>query len=109
MWSVFKFCASYFAKFILFSMGWSLPSKEVLHKMNKHKRTVAVFSHTSYADFYIMILYLMACPEHLRYIKTLVKPQPFAYAGYLLRKMGGIPATKVDERNGGAIPRIVKE
>lgn len=73
-----------------------------------HKRSVLIFSHTSYADFYILILYLLAYPHRLRRIRTLVKPQPFKYAGWLLAKLGAIPSTRVEDKNGGAVPRIVR-
>jgi hypothetical protein len=39
----------------------------------------------------------------------LVKPQPFIYAGGLLKRLGAIAATKVDEKNGGCITKIIAE
>ena len=78
-------------------------------KINKYDQTVIVFNHTTYADFYILALYILAYPYQLARAKVLVKPQPFKYAGWLLRKMGCIPSTQVEEKNGGAVPRIVKE
>lgn len=94
---------------ILWCLGWQLMSTETLDYLAKWDQLVAVFSHTSYADFYIMMLYMLAYPRELRYIKILVKPQPFKYAGWLLRKFGAIPATRVDDSQGGAVVRIVKE
>jgi len=38
-----------------------------------------------------------------------MKPQPFEYAGWLLRRFGAVPATRVDEKNGGAVSRIVHD
>lgn len=97
------------SKTILFAMGWKHPSDEIFDKLNRYPHTVLVFSHTSYADFYIMILYLLAYPDKLKYLRTLVKPQPFAYAGWLLKRLGAIPATKIEDSNGGAVARIVEE
>lgn len=98
-----------FAKGVLFIMGWQPLSESFIKQLFKHDRIIAVFSHTSYSDFYILILYLLAYPEYLYRIKTLVKPQPFAYAGRLLRSLGAIPATKVEDSNGGAVKRISEE
>lgn len=100
---------SFIAKFILVFMGWNLISHDVLQKLRKSKRSVIVFSHTSYFDFYILILYLLAYPRELKSVKTLVKPQPFKHFGWILRRFGAIPATKVDDKNGGAVNRITNE
>jgi 1-acyl-sn-glycerol-3-phosphate acyltransferase len=97
------------AKTVLFSMGWSLLDNDIFAKIVKYKRSVLVFSHTSYADFYILILYLLAYPTKLDKVRTLVKPQPFEYAGYFLRKLGAIPSTRVEDKDGGAVNRIVSE
>ncbi len=99
----------YLAKGILFIMGWSSIDDSVYHHVNKYKRTVLVFSHTSYADFYILLLYLLANPVGFKYVRVLVKPQPFEYAGWFLRRIGAIPATKVEDKEGGAVPRINSE
>lgn len=100
---------SYVAKCVLFSMGWHFPERAMFNKLFKYNRSVVVFSHTSYADFCILILYLLAYPSDFKYLRTLVKPQPFEYMGWILRKLGAIPATKVDEKNGGSVSRIVEE
>jgi 1-acyl-sn-glycerol-3-phosphate acyltransferase len=109
MSELFTIPLSWLSQAILYSMGWSLLDSAILNRVMKYRRVVLVFSHTSYADFYLMILYLLAYPRELKYMRTLVKPQPFEYMGWLLRKLGAIPATKYDEKNGGATPRIVSE
>ena len=97
------------SKFILFSMGWSSIDESIFNNLNEYPNTVIVFSHTSYADFYILILYMIADPDKFKHVRTLVKPQPFEYMGWLLRKMGAIPATKVEDTKGGAVNRIVSD
>lgn len=98
-----------FFRFILWCIGWQLMSTETLQYLHRWNRIVIVFSHTSYVDFYIMILYMLAYPDDLYAIRMLVKPQPFNYAGWLLRKFGAIPATSVDQTNGGGVSRVVEE
>jgi 1-acyl-sn-glycerol-3-phosphate acyltransferase len=96
------------ARGILLITGWSPIKDEIFDRLNQYEHTVLVFSHTSYVDFYVLALYLMAYPKELAAVRTLVKPQPFQYAGWLLRKFGAIPSTHVDEKNGGAVDRIVQ-
>jgi 1-acyl-sn-glycerol-3-phosphate acyltransferase len=107
IYNTFIFLVSILARIFLFIIGWKSLSDDVIHQITKYDRSVLVFSHTSYADFYIMMLYLFAYPKNLHMIKTLIKPQPFKYAGSLLTSLGAIPSTKVDDRNGGAVNRII--
>jgi hypothetical protein len=97
------------AKLILITLGWNLPSDDHLIKINSNLRTIMVFSHTSYADFFLFILIMTAYPKETKYFRTLVIPGPFEYMGKFLRSYGAIPATVVDEKNGGAVKRIVQE
>lgn len=100
---------SLFAKLTLVIMGWELLTDDIFYRLNQYNRTVLVFSHTSYVDFYILTLYLFAYPCLISNIRTLVKPQPFVYAGWILRRFGAIPATAVDDKQGGAVERITNE
>jgi hypothetical protein len=90
-------------------MGWKQLDPSVIQKLSTHPRVVTIFSHTGYSDFILMILYIIGYPQTSRYFKTLIKPEPFAYAGMILRWLGGIPATRVDDTNGGAVDRIIAE
>lgn len=97
------------AKLLLFLSGWKQPSDKQFQRINKYSRSVVVFSHTSYADFFILILYLLAFPEQLKHIRILVKPGPFKYIGFILRRLGAIPCTKVTDKNGGSTQKIIDE
>lgn len=90
-------------------MGWAQLKPLTIERMTTHPRCVMVFSHTGYSDFILMIFYVLAYPQTSRYFKTLIKPEPFAYAGPFLRWLGGIPATRVADSNGGAVTRIIEE
>ncbi len=107
--NILLFCFSLICKLILLSTGWSLIGNDIMMRVANIDKAVVVFSHTSYVDFYILLLYLFSEPGKLDNVKILVKPQPFAYAGWILRKLGAIPATKVSEKNGGAVNRIVNQ
>lgn len=109
LWILFMLPVSLMSRTVLFLMGWSAIDDIVFNKLTMNKRCVLVFSHTSYSDFYILLLYLLSYPNRSHYIRTLVKPQPFEYAGWLLNKIGAIPATRVDFKNGGSVPKIVSE
>jgi len=97
------------AKIILFLMGWKYIKQKQITKFNKFDRSVIIFSHTTYADFYIFILYFFAYPKDFKNLKVLVKPQPFEYAGFILRRLNCIPSANFNERNSGSTVRIVEE
>lgn len=94
---------------IIHLIGWQDMPLDVQKRLIKYDRVVLVFSHTSYVDFYIFLLYILAYPKAFANLKFLVKPQPFAYFGYFLRKMGAIKSTKIEERNGQGVERISTE
>jgi 1-acyl-sn-glycerol-3-phosphate acyltransferase len=103
------FLYAWFFRVILFMLGWYSINPIVLRRLMRYDRSVLVFSHTSYTDFYILLVYLLAYPEELAPVRMLVKPEPFAYMGWLLRRIGALPATPVDSKQGGAVNRIVEE
>jgi hypothetical protein len=106
---IIQILLSYVAKLILFLLGWKYMSEKQRVKYHKYKRSVIVFSHTTYADFYMFILYFIAFPNEFRNVRVLVKPQPFKYAGFILRKFGAIESCRFDERNTGSVRRIIEE
>lgn len=108
-WMFVLFPLGLLARTILFCLGWSHISENAFNRITKYDRSVVVFSHTSYSDFYIFALYFVAYPRRFHHVRILMKPQPFQYAGFILRRLGVVPATRVDEKNGGAVPRIVSD
>jgi 1-acyl-sn-glycerol-3-phosphate acyltransferase len=106
---MFWFIGSNLAKLFILIIGWKLLDSDIFATVNKHARIILIFSHTSYTDFWVLLLYLLAYPKQLTHVRTLVKPQPFRYMGWLLRRFGAIPATKVEDKQGGAVDRIVAE
>lgn len=93
---------------ILYSMGWSFLDDHVVKLIHQYPRMVCVFSHTSYYDFFLMLLYYFSHPQ-LTNLKTLIKPDYFSTIGFLLNLIGGIPATNIKDKNGGAVERIVSQ
>ncbi len=91
-----KYSLSLPAMLILQLMGWSFLDDQAYQYMNNNARMVCVFSHTSYYDFFLMVLYYFAHPNQLTHLKTLINPYYFNYIGFFLRFVGGIPAIKVD-------------
>jgi len=100
---------SIIARIVLFMIGWSPIERKTFSKLLYYRRVLVVFSHSSYYDFYIMIIYILAYPEELAHVRTLVKPQPFKYFGWLLKRFGAIPSTRIEDKSGGAVDRIVEE
>lgn len=99
----------YIFRLIILILGWNLIDKETYKIIKSKKKVITVFSHTTYFDFYIFVLYKLAYPGMLKHTKIVVKPQPFRYAGFILRYLGAIPSTPVDQKKGGNVKHIVDE
>lgn len=85
-------------------MGWKCIPSDKLISINNYNYLVCVFSHTSFYDFMLMLIYYFAHPE--LNLKTLISPH---YYHPLFKYIGGIPATSIDTRNGGKLNSIVEE
>jgi len=98
---------SKFSKMLLYLFGWHLLDPTILQLLRTNPYIICVFSHTSYYDFFFMILYYLSYKE-LSNLKTLIKPDYFKYIGWLLYKIGGIPSTNIAYKNGGNVTKIVE-
>jgi 1-acyl-sn-glycerol-3-phosphate acyltransferase len=93
---------------ILYIIGWKNINPKLVNILNKHNKIICVFSHTSYYDFFIMLLYKYKYYLVFQYMKVLIKPDYFnGILGYLLTCIGGIPSTNVNIKNGGNLNKIV--
>lgn len=97
------------ARLLLWCLGWQPMNEAVGRRLKTFGRSVLVFSHTSYADFYIMLLYKFAYWDELPPIRVVMKPQPFQYAGWLLRNLGAIPAGEVGKKGSNSTSFITKQ
>src|SRR4029078_5469197 len=96
---------SYLFKLILKLMGWSPLTDQKLRILNDHNYLVCVFSHTSFYDSLLMVLYYFAHPE-LKNLKTLISPH---YYYNIFKYVGGIPAASIYTKNGGQLSPIVDQ
>lgn len=94
-------------KSFLYVCGWQPLEEEVMNTMNESDYLVCVFSHTSYYDFFFMLMYYFSNYKTLNNLRTLIKPDYFSSIGWFLTRVGGIPATNIADKNGGATTRIV--
>jgi len=106
--NTFNKTLSYFTYSILYIAGWQPLDDKVINIVNESPYLVCVFSHTSYFDFCFMLLYYFSYYKDLSNLKTLIKPDYFESIGWFLRKIGGIPATHISIKNGGATSKIVE-
>lgn len=97
------------SKTILWMMGWYPLNQQLIDMIAKHKRLVCVFSHTSYYDFIMMVLYYLAYPEYLRNLRTLITPVYFDRLSWLLRLVGGMRAPPLYVKYNGTVLNIIKE
>jgi 1-acyl-sn-glycerol-3-phosphate acyltransferase len=96
------------SKSLLFFLGWKPLDPKIMAIMNESPYLVCVFSHTSYYDFFFMILYYCSYYESLKNLRTLIKPNYFQTIGWFLYKIGGIPSTNIANKNGGNTGKIVE-
>jgi 1-acyl-sn-glycerol-3-phosphate acyltransferase len=106
--SLFRYFFLIISRFLLYLCGWSPLSNDqkiILNPSDNYRR-ILIFSHSSYWDFFILTLYLLAYPSTLAHVYTLIKPGPFRYFSFLLTSLNGIPATPLEQKGGGAVNRI---
>lgn len=97
---------SYLSQSTLMFMGWSPLNEQYIDMIQNHKQMVCVFSHTSYFDFCIMVLYKLAYPQYFSNMKTLINAYYFKFLGRFLKSVVGIAAAEAD-KVGGCVERIV--
>lgn len=87
--------------------GWKLPDKDELKKMRRDDtgRTIIIISHTSYWDFFLLMLYRQSEPVIGKNLYLVVKPQAFKHWGWFLEPMGCIPATRSEDTGGGFVDK----
>ena len=90
-----------FAKVLLFMTGWKPPSQGDYKLLQKHRKLILCFSHTSNWDFIIAFIYILAYPGLFRNVKIVVKPQLFEFGAtrWLFTLLDCIPATKMENKN----------
>lgn len=97
-------------KFILTILGWKIVPEDQLKSLKYYNKSVALFSHSSYWDFWLLILYALAHPGSLDDVFVVVKPQPFENP--LIRKFltyfHCIPATKAEDVGKGFVEKTVE-
>lgn len=94
----------FLARVVLWIMDWKPMSNETVRRLCRPG--VIVFSHTTYFDFIIFVLYRFYHVEML-HCKAMIKPGPFKYFGRLLEWLGGVEATDNNKSGGNAVQRIV--
>lgn len=95
------------ASSILWSVGWTVPTSDLFEDYTKSKRVV-LFSHSSYWDFVLLLLYWMAVPSIMKDMYVVMKPQPFKYLGWLLEPTF-IPATSISRGGLGFVDSTVRK
>lgn len=85
---------------LLFAMGWHQFDTDTFFAEG---RVVLIFSHTTHWDLILMLLHVGAYQKYFTDLYTVMKPQPFTRWGWILRRMGFIPATSAEDKNGGFI------
>lgn len=106
---ILRYTLKWFARCILFIMGWRLVTEEEKERLHSKDKVVYIYPHTSIWDFVIGVLYMFAQPNLLENGYFVMKPQPFdKWYGKILRKGRFIPATKREESGEGFVTKTAK-
>lgn len=102
---------SFPAKLLLWILGWHPPQPLWEEIRTKHSKLMVVFTHDTYADMVIAVIYQIAYPDHSRHMKILAMPQLFKFrvTSSILTYLGYIASTKREEKGGKGVPRIVQD
>jgi len=92
----------FLAKIILWCLGWS-----ELNVPYRPRKAVILYPHTSKWDFLIFLLYKLAYPDIFQPTKVFMKPQPFKYFRWILRRWGCLPTTPREQTGGGMVSSII--
>jgi 1-acyl-sn-glycerol-3-phosphate acyltransferase len=87
-------------------MGWKAPNVRMRARVFEHKRVIMPFPHTTYWDFIIVVLYMLAYPDTFRHFYTVTKPQPFKMWNWFLEPMGFVRSSRLEDRGSGTIERM---
>lgn len=94
---------------ILTYLGWKLPTPTEVEKVRMYDKKVVVFSHTSYWDFWVMMMFMISNPSLFGDVYTVMKPQPFkGVQGIILRSLGFIASTRKEESGKGFVKKVTR-
>lgn len=82
-------------------MGWETKIKNITDEP-----FICCISHTS--KWELLLYFLYRYDEKLRNIKIVMKPQPFKYYGWILRKFGFVPSTKREDSGNGFVANTIE-
>ena len=97
----------FIGRFILLLLGWQQCDPKDVQSIKETDRAIAVFSHSSYWDFFFMLVYMMAYPELGENLYVLIQPHVFKYFGFFLRRIGGISSSPLEQKQAGTTERII--
>jgi len=100
---------TYLAKLILRCIGWKLPTNELKDKFRCQLRGITLFSHTTYCDFFLLMLYGLTEPEYFKHIYTIMHPGPFKRWGWLLKRNRFIQSTRAEDSGCGFVNTVIEQ
>jgi len=93
---------------LLYITGWEITNTQKYQILKQEAKLVVLFAHSSYWDFIILLLHMLAIPEIYNDLIVVMKPQPFKYCGSFLTKLGFIAATRKEDHGLGFVEQTTK-
>jgi len=94
------------ASLLLTSLGWVKPSPTLMDNIC-HGRKLIIISHTSYYDFFLLLLYRIANEKSIDNLYSIMKPQLFELFGSILTRFNFIPSTRLEKGGNGFVTNMV--
>lgn len=104
---MYRIIISYLASALLTLLGWNTKNNHKLQIVRSIPRCVGVYSHTTYWDAFICILYCLAYPEFNVY--GLMKPLLFKYewSARFFSQLGFITSINIQDGGKNTVDRVI--
>lgn len=97
-----------FAYTLLLIIGWKIPDPKIYLDRSDISRAIIVFSHTSYVDFIIFLLYSWIDPIYYSDVKIIMQPKPFQKYGWILKRLGCVSAPRLEDSGTGFVDSMIQ-
>lgn len=97
----------YLSRWLIWFQGWEQLGEKEKEQFKKYPYVLILYPHTSYWDFFYMVLYKLAFPDELGNMYSLVKPQILDRFPFL-ENYGLIRSARLEDKNSGFTQKITQ-
>lgn len=94
---------------LLWLFGWKPLTLDNITSLRKYHRCVIIFSHTTYWDFFIFLMYALTETSLWHHTRTVMSAYYYYKVKWFFKPLGVIPATPRNEHGKGFIKQTVDD